>query len=174
MFISLYVWTGDHILISSTQAGLFLLIMLNLNYENEYIRLRYDEELQLGVSEWKGFASSNDIRNTALRSLEFVNTHGITRWLSDRSKMKAIRQQDQQWTVEEYIPKLLESPLRRIATIVSEDMFNNMAIEQMLKRSGGLGSIALRDFDKVPDAMEWLKQPFETDSPAKTSASSPG
>ena len=135
--------------------------MLKLFYENEHIRLRFDEELQLGVGEWKGFASSNEIRAAALRSLEFVNEYGISRWLSDRRKMKAIRQQDQQWTVEEYIPKVLESPLQRIATIVSEDMFNNMAIEQILKRSGGLGSIAMRNFDNAAEAMEWLKKPLE-------------
>lgn len=146
--------------------------MLKLYYENEHIRLRYDEELQLGVSEWKGFVSSNELRTTALRSLEFVNTHGITRWLSDRRKMKAIRQQDQQWTVEEFIPKALGSPLRRIATVVSEDMFNNMAIEQILKRSGGLGSIALRDFDNAPAAMEWLRQPLEALKPSEANTSS--
>lgn len=128
--------------------------MLKVYYENEHIRLRNDEDLQLGVGEWKGFASSSEFRATAQIALDFINRHGITSWLSDRRKMKAIRQQDQQWTVEEYIPKLLESPLRRVATIVSEDMFNNMAIEQILKRSGGLGSIALRDCDNAPAAME--------------------
>ena len=126
--------------------------------------MSYDRDLQMGVGEWLGFISSKDIRATALRSLEFVNEHRITRWLSDRRKMKAIRQQDQQWTVEEFIPKLLESPLRRMATVVSEDIFNQMAMEQILKRSGGLGNIALRDFDNVAAAMEWLKRPVKEEN----------
>lgn len=135
--------------------------MLKVYYETDIIRVSYDEELQMGLGEWKGFASGNDIRSSALRSLEFVNEYGVTRWLSDRRKMRAIRQQDQQWTVEEFIPKMLESPLRRMATIVSEDIFNKMAIEQILKRSGGLGEIALREFDNMADALEWLQQPYE-------------
>lgn len=138
--------------------------MLKLYFETEAIRVSYDEELQLGVGEWKGFVSSKDIQAIALHSLEFVNQYGITRWLADRRKMKAIRQQTQQWTVEEFVPKLLESPLRRMATIVSEDIFNQMAIEQILKRSGGLGDIALRDFDSLPKAMEWLKRPIEAEN----------
>lgn len=138
--------------------------MLKLYYETEAIRVSYDKELQLGVGEWLGFISSNGLRTTALRSLEFVNEHRITRWLSDRRKMKAIRQQDQQWTVEEFIPKVLESPLRRMATVVSEDIFNQMAIEQILKRSGGLGNIALREFDSVAAAMEWLKRPIKEEN----------
>ncbi|WP_162054425.1 STAS/SEC14 domain-containing protein [Pontibacter pamirensis] len=146
--------------------------MLKVYFENEHICLRYDEELQLGIGQWKGFVSSNELRAMALHTLEFANTHGITRWLSDRRKMRAIRQQDQQWTVEEFIPKVLASPLRRVATIVSEDIFNNMAVEQMLKRSGGLGDISLRDFNNEAEAMEWLKQPLEQESSMETGASS--
>lgn len=134
--------------------------MLIVYYENDKISVSYDEELQLGMAVWKGFVGSKEFRATALRMLDFVTEHGITRWLSDRRHMKAIRQQDQQWTVEEFIPKMLKSPLQRMATVVSEDIFNKMAIEQMLKRSGGLGSITLRDFDNIADAMEWLSLPL--------------
>ncbi|MDX5436503.1 MAG: hypothetical protein LPK03_04875 [Pontibacter sp.] len=134
--------------------------MLKLYYETEVIRVSYDEERKLGVSEWKGFVSSDELRATALRMLEFVNEYGITRWLSDRRKMRAIRQRDQQWTIDVFIPKVMESSLRRMASVVSEDIFNKMAIEQMLKRSGGLGSIVLRDFNNVPEALEWLMLPY--------------
>ena len=135
--------------------------MLELYYETDIIRVSYDPELQLGVGEWKDFASSEKIRSTAMRSLDFVNEKGITRWLADRRNMKAIRQQDQQWTVDVFIPKMLASPLRRMASIVSKDIFNKMAMEQIIRRSGGLGNIALHDFDNFEDAMAWLKQPFE-------------
>ncbi|WP_161889527.1 serpin family protein [Pontibacter russatus] len=138
--------------------------MMKLYYDTDAMRISYDEELQLAVGEWKGFVSSNDMKEVALRSLKLVNEHGITRWLADRRKMKAIRQQDQQWTVDVFIPKLLESPLCRMATIVSKDIFNQMAIEQMLTRSGGLGGIALRDFDREEDAMEWLKRPIREEN----------
>jgi len=142
--------------------------MLKVHYETEAMRVSYDETLELGIGEWKGFVSSKELRETALRSLEFVNQHRITRWLADRRHMKAIRQQDQQWTVEEFVPKMLESPLRRMATVVSEDIFNQMAMEQMMKRSGGLGNITLRNFGKVSEAMEWLKQPFDEATSAGT------
>ncbi len=140
--------------------------MLKLYYESDAIRLSYDEAWQLGVGEWKGFVSSDEARSTALYSLDFVNEHGITRWLADRTNMKAIRQQDQQWTVEYFIPKLVASPLRRLANVVSEDIFNRMAIEQMIKRSGDLGNIVMREFDNVADALEWLKKPLDAEDTA--------
>lgn len=138
--------------------------MLKLYYETEAIKVSYDEELQLGVGEWKGFVRSKELRKTALNSLAFVNEHNITRWLADRRNMKAIRQQDQEWTVEVFIPLLLQSSLRRMATVVSKDIFNKMAMESILERSGGFGDIALKEFDNVEDALEWLKQPMEVDN----------
>lgn len=133
---------------------------MELYFENDAIRVYLDKELHLGVGEWKGFANSNKIRSTALKSLEVVNEYELTRWLADRRKMKAILQQDQQWTIDEFIPKMLESPLRRMATIVSNDLFNRMAMENMIQRSGGLGDIVIREFDSVEEAMVWLKQPI--------------
>ena len=47
--------------------------MLELYYENDVIRVSYDEELNLGIGEWKGFASGSEIKSAALRSLDFVN-----------------------------------------------------------------------------------------------------
>lgn len=142
---------------------------MKLHFENDAIRIYIDEELRLGVGEWKGFASSNKIRETALKSLEIVNKYNLIRWLADRKNMKAIRQQDQQWTVEVFIPKMIASPLRRMATIVSKDLFNRMAIENMIQRSGGFGGITLRDFDNPDEALEWLTQPIEEEVPGTTS-----
>ncbi|MET3540476.1 hypothetical protein ABID22_001188 [Pontibacter aydingkolensis] len=89
----------------------------------------------------------------------------LTHWLADRRNMKAIRQKDQQWIVEEFIPRLLTSPLLRMASIVSNDLFNRMEIENMLQRSGGLGNIVIRDFNNTDEALKWLRMPFEKEVP---------
>ncbi|WP_242921927.1 STAS/SEC14 domain-containing protein [Pontibacter liquoris] len=135
--------------------------MLKLYFETAFIKVSYEEAWQLGVAEWKGFASSDDLRSAALRSLDFVNEYQVTRWLADRRKMKAIRQHDQQWTMEEFLPKVISSPLRRVANVVSEDIFNKMAMDQIIGRAGSLTAIEMRDFDNLPEAMEWLKQPLK-------------
>ncbi|WP_461491200.1 hypothetical protein [Pontibacter sp. HJ8] len=142
--------------------------MLKLYYETEAIRVSYDEELQLGKGEWKGFVSSDIFRSTALHLLEFVTEHRITRWLSDRSHMTAILQPDQQWMAEEFIPKIIDSPLRRMANVLSSDTFKKMTMEQIIRRKSGLGSIAFRDFETVAEALEWLQRPFEEDAAAGT------
>ncbi|MET3540477.1 hypothetical protein ABID22_001189 [Pontibacter aydingkolensis] len=39
--------------------------MIKLFFENDAIRIYLDEEQHLGIGEWKGFASSSKIRQTA-------------------------------------------------------------------------------------------------------------
>ena len=141
--------------------------MLKLYYETDAMRVSYDKELQLAIGEWKGFVRSKELRKTALDSLNFVNEHNITRWLSDRRNMKAIRQKDQQWTIDEYVPRLVQSPLRRLANVVSKDIFNKMAMENIIQRSGNLGEITLKDFETIEEAMEWLSQPFPEEISAR-------
>jgi hypothetical protein len=74
--------------------------------------------------------------------------------------LRAIRQADQDWFVEYVMPRLVAGTIRRNASVMSEDLFNRMAVEQIIKRSGNLGDMALMDFDSVEAALDWLEQPI--------------
>ena len=148
--------------------------MLKLYFESEAIKISYDEDLQFGTAEWTGFLSSNELRSYSLRCVELINEKGLTRWLANSTKMKAIRQQDQEWTLAVLLPKMLDSPLRRMANLVSEDIFNKMAFEHMLKRTGPLGEFIIREFDSKPEAMAWLKRPFGAEAIPASGTSSGG
>lgn len=153
------LWTLDCLLLFSHALTYNAACMRKLYYESDCVRISFNETQQLGVAEWNGFLSSKDFRENALRCLELIERYELRSWLGDNRKMKAIRQADQQWMVEEFIPKLLDSSLRRLANLVSEDIFNKMAIEQMIKRAGPLEAILIRDFDSEAAAMAWLVMP---------------
>ncbi|MDX5346629.1 MAG: hypothetical protein LPK19_05230 [Hymenobacteraceae bacterium] len=130
--------------------------MEEIFFKNDCVTLTYDKDRQLGAAHWRGFISGDRFREASLKCVEMINQFGLTKWLADNRKMKAIRQQDQQWAVEELVPMLLESPLRQMATVVSEDIFNKMAVEQMIKRAKPLPGLATHDFDTPEAALEWL------------------
>lgn len=134
--------------------------MRKIYYESEFVRISIDEAEHLGIAEWNGFLSSTNFRDSALRCMDAIERFNLKFWLGDNRKMKAIRQADQQWMLEEFVPRLLASPLRRMATLVSEDIFNKMAVEQMIKRASPMENITLCDFDKEEAAMVWLKMPL--------------
>ncbi|HEY4650484.1 MAG TPA: hypothetical protein VIG72_03675 [Pontibacter sp.] len=143
--------------------------MEKVYFENEHVRVSYDEALQLGMAEWQGFLNSEAFRSNGLRCLQLITEKKLTRWLADSRRMKAIRQQDQEWVLQELLPRLLDSLLQRMANLVSEDIFNKMAFEQMIKRSNGrLGDFRIKEFEDKEAALEWLSGPVVQEAPAET------
>ncbi|MBC5994049.1 STAS/SEC14 domain-containing protein [Pontibacter cellulosilyticus] len=140
--------------------------MEELYYESHGFRLSYDAEKRLGKAEWRGFLSSAEFRENSMLCMELAYKYSTIRWLADQKTMRAIRQDDLRWASIEIMPKILASPIRRMAIIVSVDIFNNMAMEQLTKRAGNLGDLVVKEFEDEATAMTWLLQPI----PAATQA----
>ncbi|MBA9078421.1 hypothetical protein [Rufibacter quisquiliarum] len=131
-------------------------------FQNHVVTISYDDEAQLGIAEWNGFLNTHEFREAITACLALMEEHKPLRWLGDNRKMKAIRQVDQEWFVEEVLPRLYASSLRRNATLVSEDFFNKTAVEQMYKRAEGLGDLVTKEFGNKPHAMAWLLEPVSS------------
>lgn len=132
--------------------------MFLTHFQNDVVTVSYDLERQLGMAVWNGFLSSTQFREAVEICLDLMDKHKLLRWLGDNRKLRAIRQADQDWFVEYVMPRLAAGTIRRNASVVSEDLFNRMAVEQIIKRSSNLGDMALMDFESVEAAMEWLEQ----------------
>ncbi len=129
-------------------------------YQDKVVTITYDEEQQLGKAVWLGFLTSKEFRAAIEKCLDLMETHKPLRWLGDNRKLRAIRKSDQDWFAEHVFPRLAASSLRRNASIVSEDMFNRMAVEQLIKRADDLGDMVLKDFDTEEEALAWLSSPI--------------
>ncbi|WP_205503605.1 STAS/SEC14 domain-containing protein [Rufibacter psychrotolerans] len=124
------------------------------------LELSYDDELSTAYAVWNGFLSSEEFREATQKCIELMEEQGITRWLADNRKMRVIRQADQQWFAETIIPRMLNTSLRRIATLVSEDVFNKMAVEQLMQRANSKEQMTIRDFNQEAAALAWLMAPL--------------
>ena len=137
--------------------------MLELRYQSDVVSILVDKDKQLGKAEWRGFLSSPEFRENGLRCAQLCQDEKLERWLADQRTMRAIRQQDLQWAALELLPKLLATPLRRMAVVVSADIFNNMAMEQLYKRAGSIGDMVIKEFVTEEEALEWLLEPLEAE-----------
>ncbi|PKV67306.1 hypothetical protein [Pontibacter ramchanderi] len=135
-------------------------LMMNIYFQNDVVTLSYDADQLLGVAVWNGFLSSSEFREAVEICLKMMDEHKLLLWLGDNRKLRAIRQADQDWFVEVALPRLVAGTLRRNASVLSDDLFNRMAVEQIIKRADNLGYMALKDFDNVAAAMDWLQEPL--------------
>jgi hypothetical protein len=134
--------------------------MILTYFQNHVVTITYDEELQLGKAVWKGFLSSSEFREAIEICVQLMEEHKPLRWLGDNRKLRAIRKADQEWFAESIFPKLAASTLRRNGAIVSEDLFNRMAVEQLVKRAKKLGDMVIKEFDNEDEAIAWIKEPI--------------
>lgn len=140
--------------------------MEELYYECKVVRLCFDANTSIGKATWHGFLTSKELRENAVRSLRMSTEKNLHYWLADQRKMSAIRQQDLHWIATEMVPLMLATPLRRMAIVVSGDIYNNLAMEQLFKRSSSLGDLVVKEFSDIEQATDWLQQTSATPLPA--------
>jgi hypothetical protein len=132
--------------------------MSEIYLEKPYLTLYLDEQKKLAIAEWKGVLSSAEYREAFMKCLELMYEKKLENWVGDNRKMKAISEQDQEWTFQVAAPLLLRSTLRKMATLVSEDIYNQMAVTTMFDRAAPMMSFENQYFKDFDQAMDWLNK----------------
>jgi hypothetical protein len=127
-------------------------------FRNNYLTLYYHAAESLGHPVWTGFASGEEHRNSVLECVKLIQEKKPQRWLTDNRKMKAVRKADQDWFTTEIIPIMAASSLRKFAVIISEDIFNQMAVNNIYQQTTRINNFEMKFFDNEVTALTWLKQ----------------
>jgi hypothetical protein len=130
--------------------------METVYFESEHVTLYSDPVRRMGRAVWNGFMSGEVFRSNVNTSLLLLEDKNPVIWLADNRKMKAIRQKDQEWFEKEVLPRLGASSLRKMATLISKDIFNQMAIENIFTRGDKLIRFDHQFFKDEQEALEWL------------------
>lgn len=128
-------------------------------FKNKIVTIEYDEEKQLVKTKWNGFANSEEYREVLGVYLQLVLEKNVTRWIGNNTDAKAIRPQDQEWTAREWAPIFSkEGNVRKMAVVVAADIFNKMAVENIVTRSNDIIKFATRFFPDEQSAYEWVME----------------
>jgi len=132
--------------------------------KNQLFVSQYPNEIKIGVYnniafiEWEGSLSSEEYRAGHQEFLSLLREQPNALWLFDYEKGKYISAEDQQWTVQEWFPKaisLLPEGVRKIAVVISNDIFNKVAIRIMTAHLWN-HNIEIAFFDEEKTAITWL------------------
>lgn len=127
-------------------------------YQKDYITIYVEPEKSLIQLEWHAFANSEQYQEALNMALQLVRQYDLTKCIANARHMKAIRQQDQHWTITHWFPLLAKTRLRKIATIVSDDIFNQMAISNIMSKAKSVIMFEHRYFTNLFSALDWLAQ----------------
>jgi hypothetical protein len=105
---------------------------------------------------WKGYASSEQLREGLSKVLDIViNEHSLL-LLADLKHMQSISPADEEWIIKEWFPKIVLTGIKRLGIVTSLDYFNNTSVNRIMRSIQPLVTFETEYFVDSSDAFKWL------------------
>jgi len=125
-------------------------------YNKKFLTIEYLEDIQAGIGNWNGFVSDNDYKEGLNKMIDFYKEKKVNKWIANLAKMEAISPEMQDWANNDWFPRALQAGVKYMAVVVSEDVFNQLAVDIIMTKVADL--LTTHYFSSVDEAKEWIKQ----------------
>ena len=105
-------------------------------YETEYCKVEYLKEKNAIFCEWKQFCRSDNYRNPFRYGAELIAKYKPSTWITDTTNGFESEEADTKWLLEEFMPKMIESSIKKVIFIIKND---SPLMEEILGQKEALG-----------------------------------
>ncbi|MGF1637513.1 MAG: hypothetical protein ACFCUU_10615 [Cyclobacteriaceae bacterium] len=127
-------------------------------FNSSFITIEHDEEIGAVIMNWKPVWLKPEEYKAALeKGLQLVKEKNLKNWIANLKEMKLITLENEKWTNEVWFPKALKSSIRHMALVLSDDVFNKVAVKKIMSEQQ-VQSITTQNFSSVSDAKVWIKE----------------
>lgn len=130
--------------------------LLKTPNDNPICSLRYDEAIRCVAIVWRRYATSAQYRFIHEIILQMLQQHRASKILGDDSDLPVIHAEDQQWVIEDWIPRAKAAGLKAVATTPSLSFFGRLTIGSVQARMAS--QIAIMTFPSIHLARDWLRR----------------
>lgn len=130
--------------------------LMDLFFENDYIRITYRKELNAVMAVWKRQPGSKEYREGFTQNYHAVVKYKPVNYFSDVSNQGLIKPEDRAWMEQELMPKVVAEGLQNVAVVLQPDVFKEYYLER-IKEAWEKGSLRMNYFDSIEKAERWLK-----------------
>lgn len=110
-------------------------------FEEPHVTIRWDDKLKCVYVEWCGFVQGDKFRSTMDKALELVKQKNSKNWLADLREQRVTSVEDQDWLVNNWLPRCIQTGLKRSAIIVPENVLGQMSVTRIASKAGDTGSM---------------------------------
>ncbi|RAU82525.1 hypothetical protein [Pontibacter arcticus] len=134
------------------------LLELSVVYDTKFMSMTYCENNKLLWGKWIGAIPSDILRKEMLHTCDFLLEKKVELILTDYSRLQPPNMSDQVWIAENTTRRLINSAIRRIASIQSFDLIQQQVMDSIITRSYKIDSIpwVVQNFISVEPAIHWL------------------
>jgi hypothetical protein len=133
-------------------------------YQNQYVTIEVNTELQALVQTWRGFAKGEQYREAWNKSLNIAQEHQLTHWLIDQTSLKGVDCQDWEWVNENWKPRF-EQQISESSTafVLANNIFDEIAGKIVSRKTNGTTKkSATGYFADKQRAEKWLQSLVQT------------
>jgi hypothetical protein len=106
--------------------------------------------------EFMGTVPSLVYRETLEWALSFIHKNQLHACLYNRKNLQSLPFSDHDWVAEDFLPQLLQSPIKKIAILESTDSLQQLHLGNMVYASYSSLSFEVQYFTEVDIALQWL------------------
>jgi hypothetical protein len=133
-------------------------------YKEDYLLIEYEEEGAYAVMRWGETPTSEQYREGSEKVLEALEKGDSPTMLIDLQALNIIMSlSDQVWTAKEWLPKVLEEKVTKLAIVIPSSFVTQIAIKSIY---GALPQeeVNLGFFDEFEEAESWINEVPESSS----------
>lgn len=135
-------------------------------FEEEFVYIK--TKASIAILEWRKFAKTDEYRLSLDQFFKLIEEQKNTLWLFNFKRAKVIDMQNQKWTTDVWLPKILQvldNNLSKLAIIPSQDIFNKVAVRMITNKMSQMTDFDLAFFDSVDQATMWLESADVEETP---------
>jgi len=129
---------------------------MELLYNEDFLKIEYDQSCSCAFMHWGASPGPEQYREGNEKVLEALQIDDKSSLLIDLKALNIMMSlSDQVWTAKEWIPRVLEHKLEKLAIVIPESFISQIAIKSIY---GGLPQegVEIAFFETVEEAREWV------------------
>ena len=105
-------------------------------YYTSYCKVEYLKEKNAIFCQWKQLCKGDDYRNPFRYAIEEINKYNISTWITDTTDGFENEEADTRWLIDEFMPYLIESSVKKVVFIIKND---SSLMDEILGQIASLG-----------------------------------
>ena len=124
--------------------------------ETDYAILWYHPEAKIIHHHFYKFNYGQHLRSLLETGLNALKQHGAQKWLSDDRNSSALPQSDIDWSLTDWIPKMIDNGWKYWAVVLPDKIVGKATMQRVIDAYTPLG-ITIQVFDDPDLALQWLE-----------------
>lgn len=131
---------------------------MKLYYDTDYVSINYNEDAHAIVCEWKIHLISDEFRAGMDRLISAFEHFKTGKLFVDTRLQGTLYQDDQHWTITEWMEKALKAGHSHVVFVMSKDEYEQMAVYDAVETSIKTGTkVVVSYFNTPEEALAWIK-----------------